>query len=560
MVHFRGEKLLEQGNQLFGAKSSLLSLWQEIAENFYVERATFTTMRSLGDDFADQLTTSYPLLVRRELGDNMGAMLRPKNKPWVKITTRNGPTGDVPANRWLDWATGLMRNAMYDPDSGFVRATKEGDHDYVTFGQCCISTEWNWRTESMLYRCHHLKDVVWSEAESGRIERVDRRYNPRIIDLIRKFGKKSVHHKLLEDSDQTREVECRHIVVPVDLYESAAEDRFTGKPKKFRQPFVSIYIDVENDHIIEEVGSWTKIYTIPRWQTVSGSQYSYSPATVCALPDARLIQSIALTLLEAGEKYTNPPMIAVQEAIRGDVNLFSGGITWADQQYDERLGEVLRPITQDRGGFGIGIEIQSQVQENLFKAFYLNKMNLPEHTSAEMTAFETAQRVEEYVREALPIFEPTEYEYNESICADTFETLMRVGVMGGTDTIPETLHDKEIKFQFVSPLHQAEERLKGQQFTGALELINQALALDPSSSSVMKIRTALSEAVMSSGAPAKWMNNEEEMAALDEQAEEQAEMEQMMAVAGQGADVLKTAGEATAAFAKADGDGEAHGG
>jgi hypothetical protein len=70
--------------------------------------------------------------------------------------------------------------------------------------------------------------------------------------------------------------------------------------------------------------------------TVSGSAYAYSPATVVALPDARLLQQITLTLLEAGQKAVDPPWKATSEAIQGGVNSFAGGITWVDPEYDER--------------------------------------------------------------------------------------------------------------------------------------------------------------------------------------------------------------------------------
>lgn len=106
---------------------------------------------------------------------------------------------------------------------------------------------------------------------------------------------------------------------------------------------MSIFYEEDSKSILEEVGSYTKIYTIPRWQTVSGSQYAYSPATVAAISDARLIQSMTRVLLEAGEKAVTPPMLAVTEAIRGDISVYAGGITAIDSQYDERLGEVLRP-------------------------------------------------------------------------------------------------------------------------------------------------------------------------------------------------------------------------
>src|SRR5712671_1859725 len=44
---------------------------------------------------------------------------------------------------------------------------------------------------------------------------------------------------------------------------------------------------------------------------------------------------------------SDAPMIAVGEAINGGVNIYAGGITQADADYDERTGEVLRSLTTD---------------------------------------------------------------------------------------------------------------------------------------------------------------------------------------------------------------------
>jgi len=71
------KKLHELGDDLFTKKSALNSLHQEIAQNFYPERADFTVQRSLGMDFASDLMTSYPILCRRKLGNAFGTMLRP---------------------------------------------------------------------------------------------------------------------------------------------------------------------------------------------------------------------------------------------------------------------------------------------------------------------------------------------------------------------------------------------------------------------------------------------------------------------------------------------------
>jgi len=66
---------------------------------------------------------------------------------------------------------------------------------------------------------------------------------------------------------------------------------------------------------------------------------------------------------------------------------------------------------------------------------FLNKLSLPP-ADREMTAYETGQRIQEYIRNALPLFEPMEMEYNGALCEDTFEALMRVGAFGSPQDIP----------------------------------------------------------------------------------------------------------------------------
>src|SRR5690606_30026686 len=127
------------GDQLFEARAPLLNLWQEIADNFYCERADFTLQRSLGLDFASNLTTSFPVLCRRDLGNAFAAMLRPTNQHWFHMSTVREDKIDNQGRRWLEWASGIQRRAMYDQKSLFVRATSEADHDFAAFGQCVIS-------------------------------------------------------------------------------------------------------------------------------------------------------------------------------------------------------------------------------------------------------------------------------------------------------------------------------------------------------------------------------------------------------------------------------------
>lgn len=533
--------LITQGDHLFGKRDTLVSMWQDVAENFYVERADFTVTRSIGDQFADNLTTSYPTLVRRDLGNSLGTMMRPKSIDWFHMRAEREENEDQAAKEWLEWATKVQKRAMYDRAAQFSRASKEADHDIAAFGQAVKTVELNREGNGLLYRCWHLRDTAWAEDAEGQICTVHRKWKPTVSTLCKTFRER-VHPKVSDrmfgsKKEPYAEVNCRHIVIPAD----ECDGDYIGKGKS---PFVEITLDVDNMHVMEAVGLNYRKYIIPRWQTVSGSQYSFSPATVCGLPDARLLQAMTRCLLEAGEKYTNPPMVAVQEAIRSDISIYAGGVTWVDSEYDERLGEVLRPLTQDKSGLGYGLEMSDRVMAMLREAFFLSKLDLPAN-GPEMTAYEVGQRVQEYIRQAAPLFEPLEDEDNAATCEATFDLLLRHGAFGNVEDMPQSLRGQDIEFKFESPLHEAIERQKGQKFVEAKALLADTMALDPTAAANIDITTAFRDVLQSIGVPAKWLNSEEEAAEIVAGQMAEQEAAKTIAAMGEGAEVAKTMGEAS---------------
>jgi hypothetical protein len=105
-------QLYELSEEQFVKRSSLMMLWQEIAENFYPERAEFTINRSMGTDFGAGMMTSYPFICRRDLGDQLGQMLR--SNDWFELALLDAITETTDVKQALQWAAALQRRAMYD--------------------------------------------------------------------------------------------------------------------------------------------------------------------------------------------------------------------------------------------------------------------------------------------------------------------------------------------------------------------------------------------------------------------------------------------------------------
>ena len=538
------KQLRDLADNCFEKRGSLMSLWQEIAENFYPERADFTVVRSIGDDYAAHLSSSYPLLCRRDLGEQIGVMLRPTQKPWFHMLPTDTRIEDNVSRRWLEWAEGTQRRAMYDRDAMLTRAAKEADHDFATFGQAVISVQLNRFRSALLYQCWHLKDVVWRENQDGKIDFVARKWKVSVSDVIALFPKAELDRKITEKAskDPFHEITVMHIVCSAEIWDGQAG----GKAR------VSIFYDCEHNKTIEQQPIWGRIYIIPRWQTVSGSQYAFSPASVAALPEGRLLQAMTLTLLEAGEKAVNPPLVATKDVVKSDMQQFPGGVTWVDAEYDERLGEALRAMNIDVKGLPISLEMVKDSRAVLQQCFFLNKLRaFNPTTDPQMTAFQAGQLVQEYIRGALPLFEPMEQEYNGALCEETFDILYRNGAFGSPQDIPQPLRNADIDFKFESPLHDAIDAQKGIKFLEFKQIVAEAVALDPAVINLPDAKVILRDVANGIRVPAKWVRTELEVEDAEFQQAQQQQQQEILQTMQQGADVAKTIGGARKELAQA---------
>jgi hypothetical protein len=495
------------GEYQFTLQRPMVSLWQIMANNFYPERADFTFIRNVGQEFADNLIDSFPLLVRRDLGNSLHAMLR--DGDWFEMGVNTEP--DYSGRVWLQDKSVALFKIMYHQGANFVRASKQGDHDYITFGQSVKSVERNKKADGLLFRNWHLRDCAWWEDENEQVCGVVRKAKPTRRNLVNYFGEDKLHPSIIKELHKKpfEEVHIRHFFMPSEYY--------GDEEIQSRYPYVSIYLDIANTKIIEEIGMNHKYYVVPRFQTVAGSAYAYSPATTVGLSDARCLQAMTHTLLEAAERYARPPIVATQKVVRGDIDLTGDGITWIDKDYDENTGAALRPLYQDKGGWPIGDAERTRVVETLNSAFYLNKLTLPEG-NREMTATEVLERMKQFRRENLPLFAPIEAEDNGQICELAFEIAMANGFLGSPNDVPRSLRGADVEFKFESPLTVSENDEIVQRYGEVRRMLGAAVEIDPTVGHDIDLSTAIRDAITKSGSPVSWLRPEEEAAELKENA------------------------------------------
>jgi hypothetical protein len=550
MTSTLARELCNRGKRVFDVREPMLGYWNELARNFNPVRGDFLSDHNFGEDFGAHLFDDGPVTLRRDLANSFAAMLRPRNQRWFRPKIKDKRIQEsAGVADWLDAAGEIMWNWIYEDVAAFVTATKSADHDFATFGNCVLSADVNRRRDGLIYRHYHLRDCGWLENSEGQVDTIFREMKLAARLIRQKWPKAALNQeitKALGDNPE-REFTIWHVMMPMEDYlNTEGADEKVNRGRRGGYSWCSVYIDKDHTEVIEASGSMRFKYIVARWHPVQGWPYAISPATSDSLPAARQLQAMARTGIEALEKSVDPPSKARDKAIRGDINLFAGGITWFDDSVDEREGKSFELLDVGKNAV-LGLQAIDQARLRLADAMFVTKLTMP--TERAKTAYETQRIWEEQLRAAVPLFEPVEQNYNAPLLSETWEILLEVGAFGnrlrdGTiEGMPDGLKGREFTWSFSNPIQEAQERVKAQTFQVAASISMAARQLDPAAGADFDVRVAGRDAMRGAGAPEDWIVDKDEADEAAEAIGQQQQIAQAATMAGAAGDAAGMVGD-----------------
>jgi hypothetical protein len=503
--------------------------WDDLSRVMLSTRQGFTQSIVAGDYRMEDVFDGTPMQAARSLANTVGAMIRPEGQDLVEIRAEDDSLNAQGAVQdWVGNASEKLNSHMRNPLARFRQATGEVDLDLVVMGTGILFAGIAKSQRHLIYQSVHLKDGFPMFDDEGNPHGIYRTKKMFIWQAELMFGadnlSKEVREKIAVDKTDDK----------IDLlyWVGKRKNQSIENPifaKDF--PVEEIWMETQTKHIISEGGFHEFPFIIPRWDTSSGEEYGRSPGMI-ALPDSNTLQSMGETILVAGQRLADPPIMAPNDGAFQEVMTFPGGISYYDVETAAAVGG--NPFFPMISGNNLPVtrDMQTDIRNQVASAFFKNILNLPQG-GPQMTATEIIQRKDEFIREVGPVFGRFQTDYNEPTADRSFRMLFRLGAFG---EVPELLAQANIKFVFDLPVDKIKKQVQAAAASQWAMEVMQLAQVSPEAKHLVNVDALARFTADAVSLPHEILNTKEEVlqkiAADNAQIAEQRKMEGMEKMAG----------------------------
>lgn len=321
-------------------------------------------------------------------------------------------------------------------------------------------------------------------------------------------------------------------MVPVMHAIEPNRERSHGKIDRTNMPYRSVYWETGSDNsdgILEFGGFREKPFWAPRWDVQGMEVYSSGPGFDC-LPEARKLQLQELRYQMSMDYGVRPPLQSPVSNRNAQANLIPGGITYSaatDMQHAIRPIWEVRADWADRIRAGIDrteYTIEDVTYARLFMAISQGMPGVQPRNVEEI-----ARRHEEQLAQLGPVTDRVQVEKLGVIVLQAFSICSRQGRL---PPVPEEIDGVPLNIEFVGVLAQAQKMLG----LGAMEryvgFVGNVAGAFPSVLDRVDSDELVEEYGERIGVPARVMRSDQAVADMRAAAQQQAQAQQMAAMAG----------------------------
>lgn len=522
--------------------------WSDLAQFLLPRRSIWLTQSTGGTPTPNNMTRGRE--INQSIVDPTGTFavrvcaaglmsgLASPSRPWFKISPKiKNFQPDDAGRQWMD----EIENRIYTvlAGSNFYNCFAQECEDLVVFGSAPTII---YEDEVDLIRLYNpcIGEYFFASSATLRVDGLYRRFLMTIAQIVDFFGVENCPgevQKLWQAKGSSLQIEkiIAHSIEPnFGIGESNA-----GKiPGNFTWREVYWVYGSASDDPLSIRGFMDQPFTASRWATQANDAYGRSPG-MDVLPDVMQLQVETMRKAEALEKQVRPPLLADAQLKNQPASTLPGEVTYVQNLNQTSGMRSIYQVNPDIRGMMEDIkEIQSRIKVGLFNDLFNLFSEIPQ---GKMTAYETAQRVQERLQLVGPIIDNLLGESLKPKLTRIYRIMDRRNML---PPMPDSMKGVPLDLTFVSLLALAQKAAS----TGGIErlasFIGGLQAVDPSAMDKFNVDEAIDEMNTLLGNPQKLIRDDADVQQIRQQRAHAQQQAQASQVASQDANTVKSGAQA----------------
>lgn len=411
------EAIVRRFNTLEGARTEWEGVWQCCSDYVLPRSGQYNkTARAIFDNTA-------PLALSRFAGA-MESILTPHSQRWHTLMYGNDAMDHDPElAAFLEKVADILFAARYAPEANFANQMTEAYLSLGVHGTAAIYVD-DRPGEGLRYQNIPVHELYLAENGYGLIDTVFRLYTLTARQAVQEFGD-AVPGEVAADAESPERMdnpyEFIHAVFPRADYDRQLKD--AGN-----LPIASAHVARRGNKLVREGGYRTMPYAVSRFSVAPGDVYGRGPA-MDVLATIIQVNAMVKTVVRAGERIVNPPLLLPEGDVLEGFKLQSGALNYGGVSMDGK--QMVLPLTTG-ANVPVGLELIEQARGVINEAFFLNLFQILVQTP-QKTATEVVERAQEKAQLLAPIMGRQQSELLRVIIDREIDILAQGGAFSGLE-------------------------------------------------------------------------------------------------------------------------------
>lgn len=522
------EAILRLQSQAESDRRNFESLWRDVAERVRPTSNIFQNqIRSPGQRINQRVFDSTAALALERYASALESVISPRTQRWHKFQIpelKDNHNVQV----YLDEVTDIVFNRRYNPRANFGSQAFESYMSLGLFGNQVMFIDED-PVHGLRYKSCHIGYVWFFENHQGIVDMVHRKRPWTARQIAQKFGTDKLPATVKGALEKAPEAtfDVLHHVGP-------REDFVYGRRDFRGMPIQSCYILCEGKVVLSEGGYRSFPYAVSRCVTAPDEKYGRGPA-MTIYPDIMTLNEMSKTILRAGQKTVDPPVLLTEDGLVRAFDLRAGALNYGG--LNDRGEPMAKPFLNG-ARIDIGLEMEDQRRKVINDAFLITLFQILVETP-EMTATEALIRAQEKGALLAPVMGRQQYEWQVPQIGREIDILSRRGdIPPPPDEILEM--GGLMNVEFTSPLNRLQRAEDGVGILRTLDAINPVAQIDPTVLDSFDPDEMLRVLADVNGAPAKIFRTRDQVKALRENRQQQADSQRLLEAAPLIGDTVKS--------------------